>query len=140
MLEQIFRNSIFILMKDQLKKNKQTNILIRLTIEEKKMIQHFAKSEGSSTTDYLLSLGLKKVIISNRIEYLNDLRNYNFEISKIGNNINQLAKHVNQARKLKTIDSGSINVFEILMKEYLKNLAQANLFLKKVYSCFSKSI
>lgn len=108
-------------------------LAIRVTEDEKKIIESFAKKEGLKVSEYIRNLALQKVIIEKRIEYNKDLRDLNFEISKIGTNINQLAKHVNKAEKLKTIDAGSINVFAIFMKEYFELFEKANSTLKSMY-------
>lgn len=110
---------------------------IRVTDEEKQLIHAYAKRDGLTVSDYIKSIALQKVIIEKRVEYNKDLRDLNFEISKIGTNINQLAKHVNKAEKLKTIDAGSINVFNIFMKEYFELLHQATSTLKSMYKRLS---
>jgi len=79
---------------------------IRLTEEEKKMINSYAKADGLTVSDYIKNVALKNRYIAKRIEYQTDLREFNFEIHKIGVNINQLARHVNRGEKFKTIDSG----------------------------------
>lgn len=124
-------------MEDQSKNIKSENIILRCTEDEKEAIQKYAKEDGLTVTEYIKRLALKKVIIANRIEYNSDLRTLNFEISKVGTNINQIAKNVNRTEKFKTIDAGTINVFHLFMKDYLTKLDDANMLLKKMYKKIS---
>lgn len=119
------------------KQKSTAKIEIRLTDTEKKLIQSYAKEDGLTVTDYVKTLALKQVLFSKRLEYTSDLRTVIFEINKIGNNINQIAKHVNRTEKYKTIDAGTINVFHIFMRDYLKLLADVKGTLKQMYKKIS---
>lgn len=122
---------IFYFMKDDDKAI--ARLEIRLTSNEKALIKKYAKKDGLSVSDYIKRTALKQVVFSNRLEYTSDLRTLNFEIHKIGNNINQLAKHVNRADKLKTIDAGAINAFQILMEQYLDMTDEVRDVLNKMF-------
>jgi RHS repeat-associated protein len=90
-------------------------IYIRVTPEEKELIKKYANIDKLFTTDYLKKLALKEAIISNRLEYTNDLKELNFHLGKIGNNINQLTAHVNRAEKFQVIDASTIHHFRVAM-------------------------
>lgn len=64
-------------------------IKARLTTDEKKRIMDLAKAEGVSLSTYLRRSLLREKIVSKT-----DIQTV-FELKKIGNNLNQLAKHVN---------------------------------------------
>lgn len=125
-------------MERKIEKKSSAKIEIRLTDDEKEIIKTYAKNDGLTVTDYIKYLALNQKFIAKRIEYQADLRNFNFEIHKIGANINQLAKHVNRAEKFKTIDSGTINVFHLFMKDYIQLMNEANELIRKMYSKLAK--
>ncbi len=58
-------------------------IYIRVTPEEKELIKKYANIDKLSTTDYLKKLALKEAIISNRLEYTNDLKELNIHLGII---------------------------------------------------------
>jgi len=125
-------------MERKIEKKSSAKIEIRLTDDEKEIIKAFARNDGLTVTDYIKYLALNQKFIAKRIEYQADLRNFNFEIHKIGANINQLARHVNRAEKFKTIDSGTINVFHLFMKDYILLMNDANELIRKMYSKLAK--
>lgn len=125
-------------MERKIEKKSSAKIEIRLTDDEKEIIKAFARNDGLTVTDYIKYLALNQKFIAKRIEYQADLRNFNFEIHKIGANINQLARHVNRAEKFKTIDSGTINVFHLFMKDYIQLMNDANELIRKMYSKLAK--
>ncbi|WP_159637945.1 DUF6290 family protein [Sphingobacterium composti Ten et al. 2007 non Yoo et al. 2007] len=125
-------------MERKIEKKSSAKIEIRLTDDEKEIIKAYAKNDGLTVTDYIKYLALNQKFIAKRIEYQADLRNFNFEIHKIGANINQLARHVNRAEKFKTIDSGTINVFHLFMKDYIQLMNDANELIRKMYSKLAK--
>lgn len=125
-------------MERKIERKSSAKIEIRLTDDEKEIIKAYAKNDGLTVTDYIKYLALNQKFIAKRIEYQADLRNFNFEIHKIGVNINQLARHVNRAEKFKTIDSGTINVFHLFMKDYIQLMNDANELIRKMYSKLAK--
>jgi len=110
-------------------------IEIRLTKEEKKMIQEYAKSDRFTISDYIKQMALKKAVVSNRVEYTTDLRNLNFELNKIGNNVNQMAKHFNSKREMDTQD---FKAFQGTMAAYLEKMTVVERQLKLMYSKLAK--
>jgi len=122
---------------DKKTKNKpRIRIEIRLTNEEKKMIQEYAKSDGLTVSDYIKRTALKKVLLSNRVEYTTDLRDLNFELNKIGNDVNQMAKHFNSKKDMGPQDFRS---FQGMMVLYLEKMATVEHQLKLIYSKLSRA-
>jgi len=113
-------------------------IYIRVTPEEKELIKKYANIDKLSTTDYLKKLALKEAIISNRLEYTNDLKELNFHLGKIGNNINQLTAHVNRAEKFQVIDASTIHHFRVFIGQYLDLLKSVDSTLKLMFKKISK--
>jgi len=113
-------------------------IYIRVTPEEKELIKKYANIDKLSTTDYLKKLALKEVMISNRLEYTNDLKELNIHLGKIGNNINQLTAHVNRAEKFQVIDASTINHFRVFIGQYLDLLKAVDTTLKLMFKKISK--
>lgn len=119
-----------------MKENKKATarLEVRLTFEEKALIRNFSKQDGLSISDYIKRTALKQVVLSNRVEYTTDLRNLNFELSKIGNNVNQIAKHFNSQQ----ITPQDFQSFQDLMKVYFEQMALIEHRLKQMYSKLSK--
>ncbi len=69
--------------------NRTEVIRARLSVDEKKRIMDFAKAEGVSLSTYMRRSLLREKMVSKT-----DIQTV-FELKKIGNNLNQLAKHVN---------------------------------------------
>lgn len=75
------------------KKNlKKKEIHIRSTIEEKDFLKKQAKDMGLSLSEYILECSLYTVVRKIDFTYLNE---FSTHISKIGNNINQIARVLN---------------------------------------------
>lgn len=114
--------------------DKGKRLSVRLTEEEKITIQKFAKDDGLSISEYVKKMALKKVVISNRLEYTSDLRKLNFELGKIGNNVNQLAKHFNSNK----IIPQDFKEFQKIMKDYFEHNGQIRDRLSQIYSKLAK--
>lgn len=68
-------------------------IKIMCTAAEKEKIEQNAKDNGMDMSRYLRTMGLEGCIIN--IDFT-ELKNLIYEVNKIGNNINQIAYHVNR--------------------------------------------
>ena len=82
-------------MKDQKPNRKRDKrMTIRGTAKEKKKIEQKAKKAGLSRNEYMLKSALEKDITS--LDNLESINNLRIELKKIGNNINQIARKLNQ--------------------------------------------
>ena len=101
-------------------KTKRSNL--RLTPDDKKTIENNAKKMGLKISDYARYTLIKNkpLIIKNIIE-LEPIEkafgNLEYQVNKLGNNVNQIAKNLNQGGTVKesTIND-LINVMNILNK------------------------
>lgn len=88
---------------------KDENIIFRLTKKEKEQInKRYLKSNYNTKSDFYRDVLLKTKIIDIDTSILNK---YVFQISAIGNDINQIAKKVN------TYDNISYSEYKELIKE-----------------------
>ena len=69
--------------------NKTEVIRARISVEEKKQIMELAKAEGVSLSTYL-----RRSLLLGRLISKTDVQTV-FELKKIGNNLNQVARYVN---------------------------------------------
>ena len=103
------------------KENKTGQLLIRVTSTEKKNIQEKALAAHMSVSSYMIKLSEdKKIIVAEKIPQLL------YEISKIGTNINQVAKIANTQkfvnnRLLENITEG-MNELEKLLQKILSEV------------------
>jgi hypothetical protein len=78
----------------QIQDLKMLQINIRVTLEEQLQIEEYSKSYGMSVTHYIRIRTLKKQLPKHSIPSIN--RELFIELSRIGNNLNQLTKKANQ--------------------------------------------
>ena len=76
-------------------KNRNTNIHIRCTEKEKEYLLQQAKLAGMSLTDYLIHISKNGLVV-----VIDELPNLLIEITKIGTNVNQIARIANQTQKI----------------------------------------
>jgi len=112
-------------------KKKRTRVEIRLTPEEKKKIQEYAKEDHLTVSNYIKNTAMRKIFLANRVEYTSELRGLNFQIAKVGNNVNQIAKHLNT---VKETYPGDFSAFQDVMARYLEKMAEAERLLKRMYA------
>ena len=91
-------------MSEQKSKSKKPNrkrdrrMTVRGTEQEKKKIEQKAEKAGLSRTEYMIRSALEKNITSfNNLEDINKLR---IELKRIGNNLNQIARKLNENNTL----------------------------------------
>lgn len=108
--------------------NKSKIVSFRLTEEQYKPYDELLKKSDKSSSEFFRELFLSKepsinIIFNERqpIEYYRLLR----EINKIGNNLNQIARHFNSARKINLINDD-------LFKRGINQLITINTFLKNL--------
>lgn len=97
-------------------KNKKINI--RLTEQEKNLIEKKANKCNMTITKFILSSCLKDKII-----IINGLDKIDVELRRIGNNINQLTKLANEG-VITTIDFREVRMDVFNIWQLLKQLAQ----------------
>lgn len=75
--------------------NRKRNVAVtvRMTEEEKNKFDELVKKSRLSQSDFFIKTALQKKIYDVGIK--NDLRSVQHELSKIGTNINQIAKNLN---------------------------------------------
>lgn len=78
----------------QIQDLKMLQINIRVTLEEQLQIEEYSKSYGMSVTQYIRIRSLKRQLPKNSMPSIN--RELFIELSRIGNNLNQLTKKANQ--------------------------------------------
>lgn len=72
--------------------NKQTNIIIRLTRQQKNIISQRAQKVNLSVSEYLR----ESAVNVTRKQQNKDLYRVTNAINRVGNNVNQITKQVNQ--------------------------------------------
>ena len=80
--------------KKSYKSLKLLQINIRVTLEEQILLEEFSKLYGVNVVEFIRIKALKKQIPKNTMPVIN--RELLIELSRVGNNINQLTKKANQ--------------------------------------------
>jgi hypothetical protein len=114
-------------------KRKSHPINAYCTEEEKKQIKNYAKESGLSVSEYIIKKCLDEKTIPRRIELLKELGSVNLEITRAGNNINQLAKHANRIKNSNGLDSGLFLNYNLLLNDYLKKTEDIKKIVKSIY-------
>ena len=99
--------------KSDVKALKVFQVNIRLTLDEQIFIESQANTYGISVVQYVRRRSLNKQLPKHAISPLN--REFLVELSRIGNNINQLTKKSNQ----NAIDRNGLDIELNLLKEML---------------------
>ena|SRR5690606_28760049 len=103
------------------KEKKLAYIRFRCHEDEKKQIVSLSKSYGLSMTDYILKKALDKKVVFNHIELIKEIHEIGTELSRAGNNINQLSKHANTLNKSGRLNESIIHRLNIILDEYNEN-------------------
>lgn len=114
-------------------------IKIWTTKKEKQQLEKNMQQSGYGTMGgYLRKMGLEGIIIKVDFSEIRDtfgeIYSLRTEFNKIGNNINQIAKHVNQSKEIDAMD------FYILEEEMKGFKTQMEKFEKEVVQTFNKKI
>jgi hypothetical protein len=80
--------------KKSYKSLKLLQINIRVTLEEQILLEEFSKLYGVNVVEFIRIKALKKQLPKNTMPVIN--RELLIELSRVGNNINQLTKKANQ--------------------------------------------
>lgn len=123
----------------KINRTRSENVHFMATLEEKNLLLQNAKQAGYKTLgSYLLKMGSSGYVVnidfSDIKSTLGEIGSIRREMNKIGNNINQVAKHANQSDEIDVLD------FYILEQE-LKNLkGQVEKFEKEIMNDFKKKV
>lgn len=79
---------------------KSKDLHIRVTEEELNQIKLKAKKQNSTVTDFILNSIFEKIPKEHKILFFDIIKIDDFNYSKIGNNINQIAKFVNTSGEI----------------------------------------
>lgn len=119
----------------KLKEGKRTKFInVRFTVDEYSEVTELEKELGISKTELIrvrILSDAKKTVINARtlIKYLDSV---GAEMGRIGNNINQLAKHANTLNLQGATDPVIIEQFNQLFKEYIHSQQQLEVSLRKI--------
>lgn len=119
----------------KLTEGKRTKFInVRFTEDEYNEITTLEKELSVSKTDLIRMRMLsdaKKIVINSRelIKYIDDA---GAEMGRIGNNINQLAKHANILKLQGALQPGIVKEFNRLFEEYLGVQQQFEISLRKI--------
>lgn len=91
---------------------------------EKSEIARLAKSYGLNASDYIIRKALGKNTGFDHVAMLKEIHRIGTELSRAGNNINQLSKHANALSKAGMLNQGIVSHFKVLMEDYLKQQEQ----------------
>lgn len=93
----------------EVERYRDTPIFFRVTEEEKSQLKKNMRQAGYETLgSYLLKMGLEGIIIN--VDFselrgaLGDIGSLRNEFNRIGNNINQVTKHVNESKEIDAMD------------------------------------
>lgn len=112
------------------KKNRTKRLELRFTDDEYNVLMESSKSYKSASEYIRARLFKKGTSILNPVELLKSLDNVSVEMKHIGNNINQVAKYVNQR---KGIASDELIVeYEKLLSKYIKLQQQLEISYRKI--------
>ncbi|HEY4197295.1 MAG TPA: plasmid mobilization relaxosome protein MobC [Mucilaginibacter sp.] len=124
----------------KLKDGKRTKFInVRFTEEEYKEITELEKELAVSKTDLIRMRILsdsKKSVINSR-ELIGYIDSAGAEMGRIGNNINQLAKHANTLKLQGMLNHTIIAQFNLLFEEYINVQQQFEVSLRKIIRAMS---
>ena len=97
-------------------RERDKQILIRVTEKEKEIILKYANKSKLSVNDFLIKTGMMKEII-----VVQGLPEMTIEIIRVGNNVNQIAKAVHQGKtecgdELKVVKEELRNIWQLLKR------------------------
>lgn len=125
----------------KLEDGKRSKIVnVRFTEVEFKSVTDLEKELNVTKTELIRMRVLEnadKVVINSR-ELLVELDCIGAEMGRIGNNINQLARHANLLKLQKALHPGIVLKFEVLFEEYLQIQRQLEVALRKIIRLMGK--
>ena len=119
----------------QLKEGKRTKwVNVRFTEDEYKDIAELEKELGKTKTELIrmrVLTDMKKTVVNSK-ELIRYLDSAGAEMGRVGNNINQLAKHANILRLKGRLDPSVVSQFNLLFKDYILVQKQMEVALRKI--------
>lgn len=114
---------------------------VRFTEDEYKIILSLENSLGISKTELIRRRTLDKAgsTLVNAKEMIVILDQIFAEMGRIGNNLNQLAKHANTLKLQGALSPLVVTQFDLLLEKYLQIQQQLELSLRKVIRLIGKS-
>ena len=114
-------------------------IEFRATVDEKRQLKKNMRQAGFGTFgNYLLQMGLNGFIVqvdfSDIKTTLGDVGSLRTALNHIGNNINQVAKHVNESQEIDAMD------FYLLQQEFEGMKQEIQNFEKEVVQTFNQKL
>ena len=109
-------------------------INVRFTEEEYKEVAELEKELGITKTDLIrmrILSDAKKTVINSR-ELIRHLDKVGADLGRIGNNINQLAKHANVLRLKGGLNPGIISKYNELFEDYIQVQQLLEISLRKI--------
>jgi hypothetical protein len=119
----------------KLKEGKRTRFInVRFTEDEYKEITELEKELGVSRTELIrmrILSDAKKIVIDSK-ELIKYLDSAGAEMGRIGNNINQLAKHANILKLQGALSPAIVKQFNLLFEEYIQVKQRFDAALRKI--------
>lgn len=119
----------------KLKEGKRTKFInVRFTEDEYKDVADLEKQLGITKTELIrirILNDAKKTVINSR-ELIQHLDKVGAELGRIGNNINQLAKHANVLALQGAVNQSTISKFNLLFDDYIKVQQLLEISLRKI--------
>lgn len=117
-----------------LKDDERKDALIKIycQISEKERVTKEAKSAGLTVSDYTKRRLFGETIVLNYREIFSELHLIGTEISRAGNNINQLAKHANSLNKIGKLDSSMAEKLSLMLEDYVQKKESLRVALRKI--------
>ncbi|SIP96158.1 mobilisation protein (MobC) [Mucilaginibacter lappiensis] len=119
----------------QLREGKRSKrIIARFTEDEYNDVAELEKQLGITKTDLIrirVLSGVKEIVINSR-ELIQHLDKVGAELGRIGNNINQLAKHANTLKLQGALNPVTISKFNALFEDYIKVQQLLEISLRKI--------
>lgn len=101
--------------------NRVKRLWIRITESEDKEIKRCAEKMGVSVSKYLRTRIFKsEASLINAVDFLKEYKERVYELKKIGNNINQLARYANHAEKAGQFDPVVIEELNKYLQDFIR--------------------
>lgn len=113
-------------------KKRTAEIKARCLVEEKEKIKFLAKESGLNISDYVLKKSLDQKVWGNYKELHREIHSIGTEFSRVGNNINQLARHANTLEKIGQLDKFSVERLNLMLIDYLNKHDEVRVVLRKI--------
>lgn len=99
---------------------RSNRIRVWCTDNQKNKIKKIADSYGLSISDYILKKSFDENVSFNHVEFLKEIHHLGTELSRQGNNINQLAKYTNTLTIEKKLTPEIATRVEEILLEHIK--------------------